>query len=251
MRFLICLLVCFAISCANPVRAQETQDDLLNYIPATYENMAFALWAMGAYNVTDDAAVDSYLQVSKCKVFEKYREDDFIWQNIREGARREIVYFAQDYPNRFYIDSLVALGRYDFESAAFKLLPEFQFTNTGTIRFPFYSKNFRICGSDEYRDYFSRFMSFASDTEYSLLNVPIPPDKANALLAEISNYYYPSLPETERLVPIRFEITITGVEILDDFYNHIIFTGDMDRIQVFSNPERTNVIWSKQFKVFE
>lgn len=246
MRLLLLLFLFLSPS----VHANEKADDVLNYIPATYQNIAFSLWALNAYDPSDEAAIDAYLQISKCPIFKMYKDDDFMWQNIREGEKREIDYFADQYPNRFYIDSLIALGRYDFQNNQFELLDNFKFSDAGTIRFPFYKPNTRLCVNDEaYAKYFSTLMSFKSDTEYALTHVPIAPDRANKLIDEISRYTYPTMRNYERVVPIRFEITITGHEFAGK--EDIIFTGDMDRIQVFSDAERQNPIWTKQFKLFD
>ncbi len=247
MRFIFILFLVFSSSVHA---ADEKLKNVLNYIPATYENIAFSLWSMNAYDVNNTEAIDAYLQISKCPLMKKYRDDDFMWQNIREGEKREIDYFAEQYPNRFYIDSLVALGRYDFQGSRFELMQNFQFFDAGTIRFPFYMPNMRLCVKNkDYEKYFSQMMSFKSDTEYVLTHIPIAPNKANELLAEISQYYYPTMRNYERVLPIRFEITITGYEFYDE--ENIIFTGDMDRIQVFSDPERKKPIWTKQFKILD
>jgi len=249
MRFLLSIIFCFWG--LHGAAAQKTEQDILNYVPATYQNMAFSLWSMNAYDTADDAAIDAYLQISNCPLLEQYKEDDFVWENIRAGARRELDYFADDYPNRFYIDALIALGNYNFERSAFELLPDFQFTDAGTIRFPFYNLNTQICGSDEYEHYFSRLMSFQSNTDYALMELPIPPGKANEFLEDIGRYFYPRMKRYDRIVPIRFEITVTDYDIIKDREINIIFKGDMDRIQIFKDPQRTTPIWTKQFKVLD
>ena len=244
MRLIFAVFLFFSFN----VHANEKLDDVLNYIPATHENISFSLWAMNAYDVSNEEAIDAYLKISKCPLFKKYRDDDFIWQNIREGEKRQIEYFADQYPNRFYVDSLLALGNYNFQTYRFELLENFRFTDAGTIRFPFFRMNKPFCGySMDYADYFSRMMSFKSNTEYALLDIPVAPDKANELLAEIATYYYPRMDRYDRVVPIRFEITVTGYDFPDE--HNIVLKGDMDRIQVFSDPERTNPIWTKQFKI--
>ncbi len=248
--FLFILFIFFAPLISHAQDQKNTSaGDIVNYIPATFQNLSFALWSMGAYSTDNDEALDAYLQISNCPLFEAYKEDDFIWQNIREGLRREIDYFADEYPKRFYIDSLVAIDRYDFRKSAFLLERRFQFSDAGSIRFPFYDANAPFCGLDDYWKYFSMKMSFRSDIEFAFMEIPIPPNEANALLKEIMQYHYPSIRNSDRIVPIRFEITVNGYELLD--HNNIVFRGDMDRVIAYKDPARTQPIWSRQFKIFE
>ena len=158
MRFILFLMFLFPFAAI----ANDKLDDVLNYSPATHQSLSFSLWSMNAYDVSNEEAIDAYLEISKCPVFLKYRDDDFIWQNIREGEKREIEYFADDYSNRFYIDALIALDRYDFKNSQFKLMEQFQFSDAGTIRFPFFSVSFPICQtkSNLYEKYFIKTCYF-------------------------------------------------------------------------------------------
>jgi hypothetical protein len=245
------IVICFLPQTAYAqTRQNEGVKDVVNYIPATFQNLAFSLWSMGAHPTDNDAALDAYLQITQCPLYQTYKEEDFIWQNIREGLRREIDYFADEYPKRFYIDSLVAIDRYDFESSAFRLLEKFQFSNAGSIRFPFFGLNTPICGYDEYWHYFPLQMSFLSDLEFALEEILIPPNQADALLQEIRQYKYPSLRKIERVLPVRFEITVNGYEFTER-PRGVVLRGDMDRIVAYKDPGRQHPIWSREFKLFD
>ncbi len=248
MRFLFVIFCFFMMSV--PIKAQDYASQ---YNEVTFNGFADLFWKYNVYDVNDGDAVDSYLKLTNCGLFQKYYEDDFLWQIITQGFKRDLSYFASSIPNKYVVTAVMPIERYDFEKSAFIIDPRVALDNAGAIQIPFYQEIQRVCGS-EFVDakYFPVKMKFVGDRKFSLKEIPMNSRDANALLDRIRKNYNKQL-ESNRVVYLRFLITISGVEDfeIDSKSPEIIFNGTLDELAFFEDPFMTKMIWNKQFRLFE
>ena len=253
MRFfyLVILLIL-----SGPLFAQDKAQEMniederrsLNYIPATHANLSQLTWRFGLYDVNDDAVLDNYLLAKNCQLHKKYYGEDFLWQNIREATRRDIKYFANAYPQRMEIITYVPLDRYNFDKLAFEIKKNFQLKNGGAIEFPFENPQNMRCNTINYSLDFPNMMRFIPDNSYNILYVPVEPDNADELLSSIEKYSYNKQFDTRYLpMRLRFKINDVSKENKGKYKNLFTFTGSLDEIMFFEDPEMTKPIWGKKF----
>ena len=146
------------------------------------------MWKFNEYDSDNEKAIDSFLHTKNCKLFDKYYSNEFIWQNIREGFKR-VKYYSSEYPDRLEIVSYLQLGRYNFAQQAFDISELFQLDNQGAI--VFLLKIIEMdCDKPYFTTYFPENIMFVPDNKFALTNIPISPDKADALIARVAKYSY-------------------------------------------------------------
>lgn len=94
------------------------------YVDVTLENISRTMWAMSAFAITDDKAVDDFLKINECRLYDRYYGNEFEWKKIRETTRQYLDQYRGTFPRRYeYVQPLV-LGRYDFSLKGFSVAPE-------------------------------------------------------------------------------------------------------------------------------
>lgn len=243
MKFFLLVFLLFS----TEVTAQRY---LSEYKPVSHNALANLMWKYGAHELDDDIALKTYFQIHYCPVFEKYYKDDFLWQTIMEGFKRNMKYFSKDFPNKFYIIAVIPIDRYDFTKSAFVIDSRAALDNAGSIQIPFYEDMSVRCGKSVI-DYsvFPRNMKFLADRKFSLKEIPMKPDDANELLENIRQYRYEGI-ESDRVLTVRFLLNINGVSY-DISEGLVVFKGTLDEMAFFEDPQLTIPVWKKQFKRFE
>lgn len=244
MKFLLIAIFGFVSSAV----AMDVDRLTLRYAPITHVSLSKLMWTYGVHDPKNNEILDHYLAVNNCDLYRQYRKNDFQWERIRAGMRREIDYYAKDYPNRFEIKAVVPLDRYDFERSAFIIDPKFALNNAGSIQIPVdVSEN--SCADRTAFSFFPWNVKFVADNKFSLKEVPVPSSQAQLILERIKKYQYKDL-EGKRAVPLKFEIVIDDVKSLKNIagIGHVIFKGQLDTITFYEDPQMMKPIWKKSFK---
>ena len=244
MKYLLALFLIFVSAGGN---AQEDYKNI--YKPAVYINLSSLMWAFDEYDPEDNHFLDTYLQITECEMYKKYYQDDFKWQIIREGMKRELAYFKKDLSTYLYVNAFLPLGRYDFERAAFEISKEFSLANAGTIRIPFYTKIPTVCGTQIDNNIFPKRIKFFANNKFSLTHIPISPDDATALIERLKQYRYENVKDT-RIIPVQFRLKVNGIKAINALMtgSEVVFKGDLVEIVFFEDPQMTIELWSKKFR---
>jgi len=235
------LLFSIFLMASTSVSAQSYVDD---YSPTTYENISNLMWKYNIHDAGDAGVYKAYFQSTKCDLFKKYYKDDFLWQTIIEGFKRNNKYFSSDIPNKFYINASIPIDRYDFAKAVFIIDEQFALDNADAIQIPFYEGKLIKCDSRIEDKYFPHRVKFIADRKFAMDEIPIGMDDANALLTRIKQYKYENT-DLERIIAVRFLITINGVQNYDSEGTspEIKYKGSLDEIAFFEDPQMTKPIW--------
>ncbi len=231
-----------------PVFAMDEKRSTLHYNPISHVSLSKLLWTYGVHDQKDSEILDHYLSINNCDLYRLYRTNDFQWERVREGMRRELDYYSKNYPNRFEIKAVVPLDRYDFERSAFIIDPEFALNNAGSIQIPVdVSENY--CGDRETFKFFPLDIKFVADSKFSLKEIPVPSSQAQLILEKIKKYKYTDFAE-KRAVSLKFEIVMDDVKYSyqEEGRGKSIFKGQLDTITFYEDPQMTKPIWKKSFK---
>jgi hypothetical protein len=256
MRFYLTFFLFAVFSCVSTANAQDTRQKQLlglHYIPATYESLSRVSWRFGVNPLSSDRAIDYYLQITDCPLYKDYFENDFLWQRIREGKRREIKYYAPNYPDRFEMIGAIELGRYDFASSAFVVPEKFRLNKAGFLEIPVLNnfKNECVGFNKRYAE-FPPFIGLAADNPFDLNKIPVPPNEAKPLIERLSQKKYINA-QSDRIVVVRVRVHMSGIKEhdKDSVLPRLIFKGQLDEIAVFEDLAMTKVIWQKNFKALD
>jgi len=114
------------------------------YAPGTLENISQLYWAMGVFNTEDIKAIDTFLTINECEIFQNYYHNDFEWSKIRSVTQEMIKAKREDFPKKFKFIIPVSVGRYDHERGGFPLLDNTGFINNYRVEL---SSGFdEVCG---------------------------------------------------------------------------------------------------------
>lgn len=249
MKYLF-LIILFLLGWTHVIHAKDYVDD---YTEVSHQALSDLIWKYNIHSLDNDKALNAYFQKNNCELFSKYYSDDFQWQTIMDGFKRNIRYFSNNMPQKFYIVATIPIDRYDFTKSAFIINKNIAMKNAGSIQIPFYGRRIIKCEDYEIEEkYFPDIIDFIADRKFSLTEIPVNPLDANQLLSRIKNNYYVAL-DSNRALAVRFLITINGIESYTpkDVFSTISFKGSLDEIAFFEDPELTIPVWKKQFKVFE
>ena len=151
MKFFL-YIVCLCFMIAVPSFANDLDRDeqilTLRYNPSTHQALSKLVWKYNYYNLDNDSALDEYLGIVNCPLYQDYYGNDFLWQRIREGARRELKAYSSKFDDRFEIIGAIELDKYDFRKSAFDLKPPYQLSNAGKIQMVSSDSIIYACGDD-------------------------------------------------------------------------------------------------------
>lgn len=255
MRFLFCFfifVVCVLPADLNAIEKREKQLLGLHYIPASYSSLSRLTWRFNMHPLSYDDAIDEYLRITNCPLYQDYFEHDFLWQRIREGVRREIRYYASNFPDRFEMVGGVELGRYDFQSSAF-IVPElYRLNKAGFLEIPTNQAFEGACRTTFRSMIFPPFMKLAAENPFTLEKIPVSPEEAKPLIDRLAQYKYKNIKST-RMAVMRVRVHMTGIREYKarSIYPELIFKGQLDEIAIFEDPAMTKLIWKKNFKALD
>lgn len=256
MKFFVFSLCAFVLVLCVPAYAQNRQDKEreeallgLNYIAANYATLSQLTWKFGMHPLTNDSAIDDYMRIANCSLYQDYYTNDFLWQRIREGTRREIKYYAQNFPDRFELTAGIELGRYDFRKSAFIIPEDYQLSNAGNLQVPARDSHIGECRLGRKNILFPANIRLSIDNPFSLLEIPVPPDDAKPLIDRLAQYRYKDM-KNERLAVMRIRVRMTDIKEYspNEIYPYIVFKGQLDEIAIFEDPALKKLIWKKSFK---
>ena len=252
MRFILLFLTAIFIPVAVHAETdtERTKELLgLQYIPASYQSLSQATWRYNMHDISNDAAIDEYIKISNCALYHDYFDHDFLWQRVREGMRREIRYYAGQFPDRFQMIGGIELGRYDFGTSSFLVPENYQLNKAGFLEIPARDAFEGACKPARASTVFPPYIRLAADNPFSLLQIPVPPADARPLIERLGKYKYRDI-TSDRMAVMRIRVRMTGIREYTPTAIHprIIFKGQSDDIAIFEDPEMTKLIWQKNFK---
>lgn len=219
------------------------------YVPPTYDNIARVLWALEAKDLFDDKAVDGYLQITECHLFQKFYANEFRWKKIREGTRDYLEKYKSRFPRRFEYVQPISLDRYDFALKGFPIMPDQQFVGATRLQF---SGNFQ--GATKCPDVI--LQNFSGYPSGAVLNLKTPFNLSFVRVPEVLAKEYLKIVEEINIKPsegrpayIRFRIRVDQFlsEESIDQGNFANFSGALEKVEVFADRELLLPLYTQVF----
>lgn len=219
------------------------------YYPISIRELIDMSWKYGLFERDDYEAISELILANTCEVYEKYIHDDFSWNRIIESKKREISYYDNSVPDRYVINDVIRLSRYDFEKKLFYINSQYVLNNAGVIDlYDMHNFSWPECPIKRSRN----IMSYPSTYRIKVVNplsldsFPITPKEAEELIRKFQaekNY--------NREMYSRIYLRTTGVDtsnIRGGVGSYIIYKGQVERIELFSDIENKNLVYAKNFR---
>lgn len=258
-RFLLALLTLVsvggglprgALAAAESSRSEEMVPLLsAEYISPTYDNIARVLWALEVKDLFDDKAIDGYLQIAECHLFQKFYSNEFRWKKIREGTRDYLEKYKSKFPRRFEYVQPISLDRYDFALKGFPIMPEQQFVGATRLQFSANAQGATKC-PEVLLPNFSGYPSGAVlnlKTPFNLSFVRVPEVLAKEYLKMVENIAVRAYEGRPAFIRFRIRVDQFLNEESIDQGNFANFSGALEKIEVFADRELLLPLYTQSF----
>lgn len=220
------------------------------YHETTYENLSKLYWAMGVHSLGDDNAIDGFLRINECDLFQKYYGDDFKWTEIRDATRKLIRRERQTYPTSFEIILPLAIGRYDIQKEAFLISDDTRFRGMTKISIDL-ARFDSECGKSlvMINGYPGSVIMFLNQP-FTLTEVPVKPEIADLFIHEATVMVGRSRANFERDAYLRVLVTFSSyIGFASGMNGKTVVTmhAKIDAVEVFADASLTKPLYIKDF----
>jgi hypothetical protein len=196
---LLCLGLFTAFFLAvNPACADE-------YVKPSLETAAKAMVRFGAVDLSDNKVLDTFARIIACDIYAEHFKDEFRWEKIRPIIREHIRQDIPHYPTKFRYETVLKLGRYDFNK---KMYPFEEKSQRSKINlFPFRIDNKDVCGGP--LEAIPTAYSLVLDKGVDIDGIPLEEKEAKELVIRMEQDK-----NNTHLVFIRFNIRVMFIASL-------------------------------------
>lgn len=252
MKKIALTLSLFVLGISAVARAETAQK--VEYVPVTVQSVSSALFRAGVLRTDDPAAVEEYIRIHTCGIYEKYVPNDFTWTRIREAQGREIEINLQSMPNAFEVVSTVPLGEYDMTNNAFRVIQEAQATSVGILTvLELDDGSYFPCQGEGFDPFVPRVhplkLDVKLDTKISVTEIPISKEKADQFLNLIKTRKART-EQQKRYAMMAMRVRLLGADPLSSVTNSSARTvlGVLDEVRVYEGPERKLLMYQKDYQ---
>lgn len=244
-------LLCLSLSFLTvfPAFAAEEKEGKIDYAEANIQNVSDVLFGKNILKTSDPAAVEEYIRIHHCGLYEQYSRDDFAWARIRDAQARTLEIMMPQLPQGLRIISGLRLNQYDLVTNSFLIKQEEQMDNAGTLLVMRQEMgNITSCPEAQFSSFVPRMHPLSLyvklDKPLTLKGLNMSRGTADALIVDMNKKG-----NVKREVTMTIDISIAGVDPLamtDPLRRSVL--GTVDYIRVYDGPDRKNLIFKKDFR---
>lgn len=227
-----------------------------NYKQPDLVNISRLYWKKNALELDNNAAVDNFLRINECDIYEKFYTDDFEWLRIREAARDLIKEGKENFSHKFKVVVPIDLGRYDQLRKGFPLINKTAFKDLRRVEIGGNSYAEDVCGDDGVIEHYPRNLVLILNKPFTFDFVRLDEHIAQAFI--VRQKYQETLRPRElqnkdydRLAYARIRITFSefqGETKGRDSYPLAIMFGKLDGIDIFEDPLEKRMLASFDYR---
>lgn len=231
-------------------------DNAGKHVLPTVQNISKLYWKKDALSLSDNTAVDNFLLINECEIYERFYSDDFEWERIRKAARGMLKQNKENFPHEFKIIIPIDLGRYDLERKGFPLINKTALKDLRRVEIGGNPNHAPICGKQGNIEGYPRNLILILNKPLTYEFVELDEHVAQAYIIrhkyEATNR--PKELETQkfdRLAFLRIRITFSeyqGTTKGSDYYPLGIMFGKLDGIDVFEDASEKRLLTSINIK---
>ena len=225
------------------------------YLVPSVENLSKLYWKKNTLDIENNEAVDNFLKINECEIYEEYYEDDFEWKRVRDAAKKMLNQNKADFPDKFKFILPVDLGRYDLEKKGFPLVSETAFVDLRRVEMGGGDNQKDICGTTLDIDYYPRNIVLALSNPFNFDFLQIDEHVAQAFIirrkyekAETGNEL--RLRHYKRPVFARLRVHLTSYQGQTrgrDNNSLAVMFGRIEGIDFFEDPYEKKLLKSVDF----
>lgn len=225
------------------------------YIQPTVENISKLYWKKDVLDTSNDLAIDNFLLINECDLYQKFYDDDFEWLRIRDAAREMLKENKDSFSHQFKMLIPVDLGRYDMKRRGFPLINNTAFQDLRRVEIGGNSNLAKICEKSGLIEHYPKNLILILNKPFSYDFVNLDEHIAQAYIIrqkynEIDRPRELQGQNFDRLAFARIRITFSKYQGetkgRDNFPLGIMF-GNLDGIDIFEDADEKRLLTSVDF----
>lgn len=228
------------------------------YVKPTFKNLSKLYWALAMFDLADDKAVDNFLRINECELYNKYYGSDFELESLRAATKESIVKNMASYPVKFEIVIPIGIDRYDMGTERFKLDMRTDFYGAKRLEMIVNEIMTPICGKGRgsigpINGYPKNFILSLS-RPFTFTEIPVKPEVAQLYIEEAKKFSE-RIPEARnfsnygRVAFLRLKVTMNQFKGYKPYMNTELMAdifGTIDSLEVYGNREMTFLLYSQK-----
>lgn len=216
------------------------------YPMTTWPTLIKVLWHMGQLDTGKADDIDNTLRVLECDIYKRYTSDDFEWNEIRKAMVNNIAKNKASWPQKVSFVQPIELEEYDIRRRAFPLTTTSRWENVYRLQIAGNQPEFENECTRDLMDGIDNMPGNASlrmSRAFKLTELPISDEMAKTYIEYVKKKADENNGYSERVVYAKFYVSLDrylgAVKRDEDAVrsNLAEFTGQIDRIDVYADPE--------------
>ena len=226
------------------------------YVEANLENISKLYWKKDVLKTDNNKAIDNFLLINECDIYEKFYKDDFEWQRVRSAAKDMLEENKDSFSHKFKMVVPIDLGRYDMLRKGFPLINKTAFKDLRRVEIGGNSNNKSVCGNSRALEFYPKNLILILNKPFSYEFVDLDEHVAQAFIIR-QKYNKMDIPKElqnksfDRLAFARIRITFSDYQGTtrgrDNFPLAIMF-GKLDGIDIFEDANEKRLLTSIDYK---
>ena len=244
MNKILIAVLALSLSVIYPAQSQDNA----GYVSTRLPELARSYWLLNNLDTKNDQLIDQYLMITECPIYQKYFNNDFEWNKIRNATRNYIDTYKSRFPTRFEFMQPVYLDRYDFENRSFpimenskiNLVSRFQIAGNQVADYPCLNRNYR---EEDFPP--SALLTIPKPITYSA--VKTDQAKADSFIEYVKNKRLDTVKGRPAYIRYRVKVDKSTAPIMNGKQAMANMFGSIESIAVFADREKTILLEEIKF----
>lgn len=254
-------LICFpGGSSAEPQKFSVQKDHI--YEKPTLEELAKLYWLLGSLDLNNDAAIDNYLLINECGIYQEYRNNEFEWSKIRESTRQYLKDNYMNFAHRLEFMQPLYLGEYDINKEYFNIVPDYIKRTSRRMEVLTRASSEPVCQKSGEIEGYPKGLIVELTRPFGIDKIPVPKDKAQEYIQDRVEQFN-KLEEYQRTdkrlaesrdAYIWMQIRVFGYkgsEKIADGYNLNVVFAVLEGVEVYSDRDRKDLLFREKFDFYK
>lgn len=232
------------------------------YEKPTMEELSKLYWLLGALDINNDEAIDNYLLINECGIYQEYRNNEFEWAKIRDSTRTYLKDNITTFPRRLEFLQPLYLGKYNIEKEYFEIAPDYVKPTSRRLEVLTKAHMVPVCDKSGEIDGYPKGLLVELTRPYGIDKIPVTKDKAQTYIDQRLEDYnkLADYQKTEkRLLESRdayiwMKIRVfgyKGVERLEEGYALNTVFAVLEGVEVYADRDRKELLYSQSFDFYK
>ena len=256
-RILFCLLLIMIATSAGAQDAAAPKP--LTYVRPTLENFSKLYWNLGKLDIANDEAIDNYMRINECDLYQKFYQNEFEWQQMREAERAFLEKEKANFPTRFEVVQPIYFRDYDFKTQTFAVQDTYKIQGVRRFEVLPESASSMVCNRDiKNVPGYPRGIIAEFSRPLTVENVKMNPEIAKAYL-DLKMAPYKALSPEEKgradiydyrdaYLVLKIQFFAFKEDTVKDYLKYAQILGVVEGVEIYADKQRTNLLYSEIFR---